>query len=437
MLETVREYGLERLEVSGMMEVTRDRHAQYFLRFAEAIKPELAGPRQQSTVARLETELANLRTALAWFYEQGRREEALRLAGALARFWYLCERYGEGHAHLEAGLALPGNVAPAVQAQALAGACQLADWLGNYHHAVTRGDAAVALWRSLGNQRELADALLVLSVALIQVDIARAEDVGVESLELFRVLGDNQRMAEALDVLGVAAYARGDYGTAAARMEQGLPLAREADDPAILGDLLGDLGHVSMVLGDHRRVKELIGEALAIHHAHDARYWIAWCLACLAGVASDSQPARAATMFGASAALREDVGAPLRPSVQAVYSPIIARTRATLGDAAFTEFWERGAVLSLDEAIAESLAIVDELAQSVLTDQPADSPFGLTPREAEVLRLVAAGQSNREIAAALFISVPTVKRHLSTILRKLDLPSRPAAVAFAHTHSLA
>ena len=110
MLETVREFGQERFDAMGEAETTRDRHARHFLRFAEALKPELTGSRQSASVARLEADEANLRAALTWFRERGHAEESLRLAGALGRFWYLRGQYGEWQMHLEASLALPGAV---------------------------------------------------------------------------------------------------------------------------------------------------------------------------------------------------------------------------------------------------------------------------------------------------------------------------------------
>ena len=219
-------------------------------------------------------------------------------------------------------------------------------------------------------------------------------------------------------------------------MDQGLPLAREANDPEVLGSLLGDLGHVSMVLGDHQRARELLGEGLAIHRALGNRYWMAWDLACLAGVVVNAQPERAARLFGA-ATVCVTSPAPPYPSVQAVFAPILATARKALGEAAFAAVWEHGHALSLEEAIAEALVVIAEPDDARAATQADPSPHRLTRRETEVLRLVAAGHSNGEIAAALFISVPTVKRHVSTILAKLNLPSRPAAVAFAHTHDLA
>ena len=162
-------------------------------------------------------------------------------------------------------------------------------------------------------------------------------------------------------------------------MEQGLPLARGSDDPAILGSLLGDLGHVSLVLGDHRRARELLGEALAVQRAHGDRAWIAWCLA--------AWPASwlPRSLSGQRSCLErrphcEDVGAPLRPSVQTVYAPIVDQARMALGEVAFAAAWERGNAWSLEEAIAEALAVVNEPAETTTTSVEIAPASGLTSR---------------------------------------------------------
>jgi DNA-binding NarL/FixJ family response regulator len=125
----------------------------------------------------------------------------------------------------------------------------------------------------------------------------------------------------------------------------------------------------------------------------------------------------------------------MRPYVQAVYDVTLATARRNLSEAVYKTAWSEGQSLTAEDAVAFAGAALAELQQH--DPAPPEASFGLTTREAEILKLVAAGNSNSEIASTLFISVPTVKRHVSTILGKLNLPSRPAVVAFAHTHGLA
>lgn len=438
MLETVREFGLERLEDLGATSSARERHARHFLQYAESIKPDLTGPGQNAALMRMDDESANCRAALIWFTEQERAEDAVRLAVATARYWYLRARYGESRAYLAKSLALSGDIAPALQARALAHACNMADWQGDYAEAVAMGDAAVSIWRTLDDPRGLGESLEVLSLALLQVDVGRAEITARECLTIHQAIDDDLRISNAFDLIGIAAYARGDYNVAATNMEQGLHFARKAGDPETLGSLLGDLGHVEMLRGNYQQSEAYLGEAMRHFSASRLRnrYWIAWCLSSVAGTRVATHPAFAARLFGAAAMVRGDGGAPLRPYVEAVYAPMIGGLRHVMGADKFERAWAAGQAWSLAEAVAEVESVLKpERAPDPVPLWP--DPFGLTPREAEILQLVAAGQSNGEISQQLFISVPTVKRHVSTILGKLQVPSRAAAVAFAHNHGLA
>jgi DNA-binding NarL/FixJ family response regulator len=143
---------------------------------------------------------------------------------------------------------------------------------------------------------------------------------------------------------------------------------------------------------------------------------------------------QAARLFEASAALRERHGAGLWPRERERLDRAIAPARARLSETDFAAAWAAGRALALDQAIAEAMAVADTVTASAPDTNPAAD--GLTPRELEVLRLLAAGRSDREIAAALFISRKTVGVHVSHILAKLDVPSRGAAVAHAHRHGL-
>ncbi|MFT4039749.1 MAG: LuxR C-terminal-related transcriptional regulator [Thermomicrobiales bacterium] len=434
MLETVREFGLEQLAVHDDIGAVRERHAAYFLQFAEATAPDVSGSGQPAALARLDADQANVRAALHWFLDHQRAEPAVRLASALTMYWYMRGAHAEGSALLGAAQALPGAMSPALRARALTRSSSLADWDGDYPRAVATGDAAVAIWRELGDPAGLADALRALGLALTQVDPPRAEAILRECLELERPLGNVLLLADTLESLAISIYARGDYAAAVTLMEEAVPLARASGDPHTLAGALGDLGHVSMVLGLDVQARQALGESLA--HFRDLEHvqWIVWCLASLGGVAAGAQPDRAVRLFAAGARMQAAAGETFRPFVQPNYDRKLAQARATLGETAFAGAWAAGQALSLDEAIAEAFLVVN--GEAIPAEPDAAAAFGLSPREAEVLRLVAAGHANPEIAARLFISVPTVKRHVSTILGKLDLPSRPAAVAFAHTHGL-
>ena len=147
---------------------------------------------------------------------------------------------------------------------------------------------------------------------------------------------------------------------------------------------------------------------------------------------------RAARLFGAAAAVQEASGLPVEPAFRDAHHRDVAAVQAALGEDAFSAAWEAGAVLPLEQAIAEA-STVAELNPRPSADAvapPEASPFGLTPRELDVLRLLAEGRTDKEIGAALFISHRTAMNHVARILAKLDAPSRAVAAREAARHGL-
>ncbi|MDQ3248492.1 MAG: hypothetical protein M3Q45_04710, partial [Chloroflexota bacterium] len=233
MLETIREYGLERLEASGEMEAIRGQHANFCLTLAEATEVEMFGPRRRQVLARLETELGNLRAVIAWSQaslahaDRRRAELGLRLAGALAEFTMSNYHHNEARAWLVA--ALQRSVAPsAARAKALWAAGLMAFMQGHYQVARTELEESVALWRTIGDQHGLAVALCELcGVAYFQRQPADAQRYGEESVTLFRTLGNQPYIIRAIDNLAYATSAQGDYATAH-RLSHACPRCKRA-----------------------------------------------------------------------------------------------------------------------------------------------------------------------------------------------------------------
>jgi DNA-binding NarL/FixJ family response regulator len=158
------------------------------------------------------------------------------------------------------------------------------------------------------------------------------------------------------------------------------------------------------------------------------------------------RPERAARLGAAAEALCEASGATPLPPFQAIHTQTAEAARAELGEAAFAAAWAAGQALPADGAIAEALAVATrepDLASAAArhSDRAAGSarptPAGLTAREAEVLGLIAAGRSNREIAASLVLSVHTVERHIANLYAKIDAHGRAEATAYAFRHGIA
>jgi predicted ATPase/transcriptional regulator with XRE-family HTH domain len=369
MLETIREFGLERLAAAGDGPELRRRHTAWCLALAERAEPELTGPDQARWLARLDAEHANLRAALGWAHDQHDAETALRLGGALHRFWNLRGHYAEGRGWLEQALALGTNAPAAMQAKALLGAAVMAHYQDDNERAAACDAEALALFRALGDTAGVAVARRHLGiVALAQGDHARAATHGEEALARFRDLGDPRGIGTALNLLGLVAYAQGENGRAAALLEEAVALERPLEDRNALAYSLNNLALVALVQGQCERAAALQEEALTL---------LRWCgnliafahsfenLAMIAAARRDY--VRAGRLCGAAEALRERIGAPGRPSDRdqrdryiAVdrdqHRRSIALARAQLGVDGFAAAREEGRAMSLDEALAYALA---------------------------------------------------------------------------------
>jgi predicted ATPase/class 3 adenylate cyclase/Tfp pilus assembly protein PilF len=265
LLETVRQYAREQLEVAGETAQVGDQHLAWCLALAEEAEPALVGPEQEVWLVRLEAEHDNVRAALAWARERAAGERGLRLAGALWRFWDMRGDLGEGRSWLEAALASSGPAAPLARARALNGAGNLAEAQGDYRRALALHAEALAVRRALGDTLGIAGSLNNLgNVAYKQADYARAAALYEESLALKRELGDTLGMAVSLNNLGMVAWQQADYARAAALYEESLALRRELGDKEGIAGSRNNLGNVAYMQGDYARAAALVEKSLAL-----------------------------------------------------------------------------------------------------------------------------------------------------------------------------
>ncbi len=270
MLETIREYALERLVESGELDAVRCRHTDFFLALAEAAKPHLFGSQQVFWVNRLEKEYDNLRAALKWAINSRNVEFALRLGSALGKFWYIYDPnyWSEGRKWLEQALNLiQFNPLPLdVRAKALNEAGVLAWAQVDYEHAILRFEECLELRKRLGDKAGIGSALGNLGlVAREQLDLARARAYQEESLALKRELGDKQGIPTALSNLALVAADQGDNEYAISLYEESLKMNRELQNKTGLTLTLHNLGGLLVEnRGDIRRTLALLEESLEI-----------------------------------------------------------------------------------------------------------------------------------------------------------------------------
>jgi non-specific serine/threonine protein kinase len=441
MLETIREFALERLAASSEESRLREAHAAYFLGLAEQAKPHLYGAGQRIWLRRLEAEHPNFRAALEALAASGDHDMHLRLAANLGLYWFLHGHFAEGRAHLQRALAR--TLAPTPQrAEAQLGIGRIATRQGDSAAAETWLRESEALARSLNVPALLWQALFQRGVvAAWEGDDDRAAPLYESALAVARELNDAQATSVALYALSDTAYRRGDLETAERLSEEALTLLRSVGDEFMLSLCHTTVGAIALARDETARAIVAYQEALELALGIDMDWVIASALAGFAAVAAArSDHIAAAQLLGACETMRE-ASHQYRLANFHQHAETTQAVRAALGEAAFAEAWNVGRSLPAEaavdlpseDAIAEAHAILTELREGQAATGRMVSPAagGLTPRERDVLRLVVAGRSNPEIAAALFLSRRTVTTHLTHIFTKLGVAGRAEAAVLA------
>jgi predicted ATPase/class 3 adenylate cyclase len=397
MLETVREHAVARLESEGRFEELRERHAERFLALAAQAEDELSGPRQSEWLARVESELDNIRAALDWCLSSGHVEEALRAISALGRFWRARGHVREARRWLSMGLALANDLPDDVRADALWTAARQATAQGAFDDAVPLLEEAAEMFRRLGRWRQaafalselgwvvlergetdqaealckeallLADesgdararsgALRVLSdVFAARKDLQQAIELQEEALALRRTLGDPLLVSDATYHLGVSLFRSGEIDKARRAFEESLSLARGLGEESQQAAALFMLAELDLLAGELDRAETQVRESLAVYTRVENDRDRAECLVVLAGIATARKSfEQAARLLGAADALRGE--APPDLYEVAVLERFQPDLEAALGEDEFTRLRAEGARLGTGTSIREVVSV--------------------------------------------------------------------------------
>ncbi|MDQ3514549.1 MAG: tetratricopeptide repeat protein [Chloroflexota bacterium] len=470
LLETIRDFGLERLAVAGEANAVRSAQANYYRALADEAMG--AGSLDQSGLDRLDTDLANFRVALTWSCEGGSPATALRLATRLGPFWRHRGHHREGLDWIERALALSPNDDPAARSAALSVRADLLRDLGNHTGAIHAFTRARELAMAVGDQR--AEATAMMGLAAMSDDVGEnvaTKELALLSAVIWREVGDRSGLARALHTLGWAEAGMGQTAVATRLFRESLGHARAAADARAIAHILGSLGNLLAEQGQFSAARPLLEECLAMARATrdeaevaDAAADLGWlelgsgetasahaafaeCLdlshgtgrrrvavfaiegcAVLAAIAGESD--RASRLVAAAFAMREEMELPAGRDPRLIAThPASARHR----------YWHMatttpdiGRVWSMDEALREAGSIASPPHRpGVAGAADPVARYGLTPRETDVLRLLVAGRPDRAIADDLFISRRTASKHVAAILAKLGAASRTEAATRA------
>ena len=480
LLETIREYALEKLAESGEASRLRDRHLDWFLARAEEIAPKLEGSSYQGLWLNwLDGEQDNLRAALAWSLQSGRIEAGLRLAVALVWYWRLHGSGIETRTWLERLLEQSDERVPlVVRANATIFASQTAAALSDSAAATVHGRAAMALCEAMGEAGKplLANVLVGLSrAAQAAGDWATGREFGERAGTIFRERGDMFGWVFTLFGQAEGSLALGNYPKARAAIEEGLAIAQDVNNPYllalainVLGDLerfegnyeraqaaheqsladlrqigaardqaavLHNLAHAHLHQGDLTQAHKYFCESLSMQQEQDNVQGIAECLIGFGAMASVAGlPAQAARLLTAAVALGGKTVLVQWPAERMEYEYYLSAVRAQLTEQELEDAQAQGRMLTTEQAIVYALSL--PLVPPFRASKVRDEVGRLTEREREIVALIGQGMTNGEIAAQLVLSKRTVEKHVANILSKLELTSRAQIVRWALEHHL-
>jgi predicted ATPase len=399
MLDTLREYALERLAASQDEPITRRAHAAYCLVLAEEVGSADAGIDSNAWLDRCDREHNNFLAALEWLTRTNEAPWGLRLGGALFQFWERREYIAEGREWLQKLLVLPG-AAPRdkVRARALFAAGVLAGIQRDFRSADALVGESLEINQETDDKWAAAVSLNALAVtALDRRDVGAARALSEQNLEVWRQLGDRAAVARSLSNLASVVKEQGEYGVARSLYEEALTIFREIGDPTAaarvlnkqgdaareLQDLseaqslyeqslatfrefgdrwgtalaLADLGNLARDREDFPAVHALYRESLRIFRDLDFKRGVAQLIECFAAVAADQEEAsRALWLAGAAAALRHSAGVPLSPAEQEKLEASLAAARQKLDGPDAAAAWVEGWAMPLEKAIEAALS---------------------------------------------------------------------------------
>ncbi len=443
LLETIRLFALARLAEVGETASVRRQHFAWYLQLAEDGAVLLGGPGQQAWFTRLEQEHDNFRTALGWAIDAGRADEAARLALGLWRFWRARTYQREGLRWLEQLLALDTATSPLpapLRPRLFHALGVLAHLVRQYDQATAYHAEALRLWGEVDDQAGMAMALLDRGYQHFdEVHLQEARQCAQESLALAERIGDSRLTANALLLGAIAAIESGEMAGMIAALERSLALWRQLGDLERQAMTLAVLATAAQRAGDYERARPRLSEAVRLQRQMgNYGHLISTMVGVIRQAAYAPSPAQAAVdaarVHGVLMAWNDATGMGDPPWMASEPArKLVDHIRHQLEPEVFAQAVAEGQRMTMGEflTLAERLTAPEPHAAPPPPTPPRAPHADLTPREFEVLRLVAKGWTNAQVAEALTVTPRTVNAHLTAIYGKLGVTSRAGAIRYA------
>ncbi|HEU5342828.1 MAG TPA: LuxR C-terminal-related transcriptional regulator [Ktedonobacterales bacterium] len=451
LLETIRLFCVHQLEAAGETQDAQRQHFLYYLQLVEDGAALLGGPDQEGWFNRIEQEHDNHRAALGWALGVGRTDEAARLALGLWRFWRARTYQREGLRWLEQILALDATYpAPeALRPRLLLALGVLAHAAGAFDRATIFHTEALRLWEAAGDERGQAQALFELGWQRFdEMKLPEARRLARDSLLVAERTGDDRAIADGLLLTAVVAIELEQLDGVIPTLARSLAIWQRLGDVDRIAVTEAALAGAYQRGGDYERSKPLLAESLRLILRTGSYGNLISTLVGLLRLAlrAADHPDAAhdlARVIGAMRAWEERTSLGRSPWWD---SPDGRAARETIdriiGPEARAQYIAQGWRLTDDALLALTERLTDPTAPATPTardrqDRPEDNPHArLTRREREVLRLVAQGMTNAQVARELIVTPRTVNAHLTAIYGKLGVTSRSRAIRYALDHHL-
>jgi non-specific serine/threonine protein kinase len=454
LLETVRQFGRDKLQESGEADNLQRRHRDWYLDFAERADPKLHGHEQDVWLTRLETEHDNLRAALAWSKNTTEGvDRELRLAIALGWFWRMNGDWSEGRRWLEDMLSAGRAADPKLLLKVVGFAGMFAYVQGDIDRMSELVEKRRALLEKVGGEQNATRLrIMEANLAIERGEVERAIPLHEEAVAIARGLDDKWELAHALQNLAEGVRIQGAYPRAARLCTESIKLFEEMGDRWRVSLGLRNMGIASLRQHDYDNAATFYADSIRLRDPAKNRFVVFQgleglaCIACARG-----QYLRAARLFGAAKPIHDSlrtIGIHIRvglgrrriirdPDYQVEIDQYVKATRTSLGEQGFSAASAEGGTMTLGQAVEYALASA-ELEGRAAKQQRASRPKAdpLTARECDVARLVARGLTNREIATTLVVSNRTAEAHVQNIRNKLGFNSRAQIAAWAAERGL-
>jgi non-specific serine/threonine protein kinase len=421
MLDTIREYAAEKLQLAGEAEWRR-RHADYFLERAIEASQHLRSPDQVKSLRRIDEEQSNIRLALEWSLAE-MPANALRLTAAMGEVWWMERQYAEGLEWLTRALELETTNTQA-RAAALVARSRMSRRRGDWETSKRDSEECIALIRGTPFRHELCQALSMLGIVSAHIgNLGGAAAAFGESRQVAEEIGDYERVASSLNNVAMIESSLGELDVALHHVNEALATARKLGDLFLTANILDTAGRIKLRLGNLEASRRDYEEGLAISFEFRDTVNIADLIegmGLLAGATGDA--GRCLVLIAAGDCLRTVAGVEATPEWIEEVRDAVSKAKSKLTRTAVDAAGRQGAAMDMEAAVAFALGRAEERR---------DGGTRLTDREIQVARLIASGLTNGEVAGRLRISERTVDAHVEHIRNKLGLRTRTQIAVWA------